>query len=63
MAGEAAYFVNPTDVDAIRNGLTELLSNRDLRANLVAKGKENVKRFLPETIAEKYNQLYESLLK
>ena len=63
VAGEAAYFVNPTDVDAIRNGLTELLSNRDLRANLVAKGKENVKRFLPETIAEKYNQLYESLLK
>lgn len=63
VAGEAAYFVNPTDVAAIRNGITELLNNRDLRANLVAKGRENVKRFSPETIADKYNQLYESLLK
>lgn len=63
VAGEAAYFVNPTDVAAIRNGITELLNNHDLRANLVAKGRENVKRFSPETIADKYNQLYESLLK
>lgn len=63
VAGNAAYFVDPTDVDAIREGITELLNNHVLKADLVAKGLENMKRFLPQVIAAKYNQLYENLSK
>lgn len=58
VAGEAAYFVNPKDTNAIKSGFVELLNDSDLQNRLVKKGFDNVRRFNPQYIASKYNKLY-----
>lgn len=45
VAGDAALLVNPDSTEAIRDGLTRLLSDPDLRAALSAKGTERLKSF------------------
>lgn len=61
VAGDAAFFVNPYQVMAIREGFVRLIEDRELGYRLVEKGKENVKRFSSEIVAEKYNELYKSV--
>lgn len=63
IAGNAAYFVDPMDTDAIKQGFIELLNNSDLRSNLISCGLQNVQRFTPKAIAVQYNDLYNSLLR
>ena len=58
IAGEAAWFVNPYDVESIRNGFIKLINDAELRNELITKGKENVKRFAVEQIAADYLNLY-----
>jgi len=63
VAGNAAYFVNPHDIKEIRNGITELLQNIPLRNNLIKLGKQNIKRFQPQHIAQQYLNIYNLLNK
>ena len=63
VAGKAAYFVNPTDVNEIKNGFIKLINNPELREELISYGLQNVKRFTPQAIAAQYNNLYNSILK
>lgn len=63
VAGKAAYFVDPTDINAIKNGFIELLNNPVLREQLISYGLQNVKRFTPQTIANQYNNVYNSIFK
>lgn len=58
IAGEAALIVDPFSVDEIRNGISEIIQDDKLRNSLIDKGKENVKRFLPEQIVKQYTHLY-----
>lgn len=51
LAGDAAVLVNPLDVEAIAAGMARLVDDDALRANLVALGKERVKRFTWEYAA------------
>ena len=62
VAGEGALKVDPFDVSAIREGLTRLLREPDLRAQLVEKGFENVVRYSAKAIAARYAELYEEVL-
>ncbi|HEX7587343.1 MAG TPA: glycosyltransferase family 1 protein [Anaerolineae bacterium] len=45
VAGDAALFVDPLDVDAIAGAVERLLSDGALRAKLIGHGFQNVKRF------------------
>lgn len=63
VAGDAAYFVTPTDTNAIRQGFLKLIGSQELRSDLILKGLRNVKRFAPNIIASRYNELYNTLLK
>jgi glycosyltransferase involved in cell wall biosynthesis len=45
VAGDAAWLVDPSDVDAIADGLRRLIADADLRARLVALGYANSERF------------------
>jgi glycosyltransferase involved in cell wall biosynthesis len=63
VAGDAALLVNPAEISEIKKAVMDLLENQALRAELVAKGLENVKRFLPKAIAAEYVNLYEEILK
>jgi glycosyltransferase involved in cell wall biosynthesis len=43
--GDAALLVEPTDVDALADALTRALTDSELRAQLVARGHERVRKF------------------
>lgn len=58
VAGDAALLVDPEKVDQIKAAIESLISDSELREKLVANGRENVKRFLPSAIAQKYADLY-----
>jgi glycosyltransferase involved in cell wall biosynthesis len=45
VAGDAALIVDPYSVEAIAAGLDRIVNDTDLRAELVARGSEQVKRF------------------
>lgn len=51
VAGDAALLVDPHDVDAIADAMRRLLTDPDLRAELIRRGRENVKRFSWEKCA------------
>lgn len=62
IAGEAALFVDPENVEEIRRGITKLLGDERLRKQLIKKGLGNIKRFQPEAVAAKYAALYKKIL-
>ena len=61
VAGEAACLVDPFDVEAIREGILRVWKDAACRESLIQAGFENVKRFTPRAIAEKYAALYSEL--
>ncbi|MEM7539366.1 MAG: glycosyltransferase [Chloroflexota bacterium] len=52
VAGDAAIFVDPMDVDAIADAMLRLSQDEDLRQRLIVAGYENVKRFSWEKAAK-----------
>lgn len=61
VAGDAAVLVNPFDPDDIRTGIQKIISDKKLRESLVQKGLENVKKYHPKEIAERYAELYREI--
>jgi glycosyltransferase involved in cell wall biosynthesis len=61
VAGGGALLVNPFEPQSIKNGIIEIINNKDKRACLVEKGYINVERFSKEKIASDYLKLYEDL--
>jgi glycosyltransferase involved in cell wall biosynthesis len=62
IAGQGALFVDPEDVDAIREGVRTIVGNVELQNRLFSYGLENVKRYEPEKIALRYASLYERII-
>lgn len=63
VGGDAAFYVDPYNVEQIREAISNLINNDYLRDTIVSKGFENIKRFNPETIALQYENLYNEILK
>ena len=61
IAGDAALFVDPTSKDDMRYGFQRLLSDNNLRENLVEKGFINAERFSREKILAQWKTLYSSI--
>jgi glycosyltransferase involved in cell wall biosynthesis len=61
VGGEAAVYVDPYSVESIRSGFEDIISDGNLRAQLICKGVANSKRFSPDTIAKQYLKLYKSI--
>lgn len=62
IASDSAYFVNPFDENSIKNGIKSLIEDAELRNEIILKGLNNVERFRAEHIAQRYMDIYESLL-
>lgn len=62
IGGKGAYYVNPYSIDSIRDGFKKLLSDKDLRDDLIQKGFNNIKRFNVSSIAMLYCKLYDNIL-
>lgn len=61
VGGDSALYVEPNDVNEIRNTILKLLNNPNLQRELVNNGFINVKRFSPDEIREKWLTLYQSV--
>jgi len=60
-AGDAALYVKPDSVDDIGEAIKTVLDDSSLRANLVQKGKEQLQKFAPKTIAKEIMDLYQNI--
>jgi glycosyltransferase involved in cell wall biosynthesis len=61
IAGDAVRFVDPTDVADIRRGVTDVLADAALRAQLVQAGHANARRFDATRIAQDYAAVYRAV--
>ena len=61
VCGDAAYYVNPYDVEDIARGIERVLTDENLRQSLIQKGFENVKRFSWENSAKKMIEIIKGL--
>ena len=62
VAGSGALFVNPFQIEEIKNALLTIKDNDDVRKMLVYNGQKNVDRFSVKFISKLYMALYEEVL-
>jgi len=62
VAGDAAYLINPYSIDEIAQGLSDLLSNQDLREQYIQKGFKQLELFSREKVMQKFKTAFESVL-
>jgi len=62
VCGDAAVLVDPRDTDALADGLTRLMHNDSLRADLRARGLARASQFTWESAIRKTWQVYQELL-
>jgi len=59
VAGDAAWLVDPADPGSIADGLAALLSDEARRADLIARGRERVKRFTWDATARRAAEVFQ----
>lgn len=62
VGGEAALYADPTDIADIAEKINRLAHDSILRNNLITKGTEQAKHFLPDNATLKLDMLYKSVL-
>lgn len=60
-AGDAALYIDPLDVEGIAKALLQVLTDEDLRTDLIEKGFRNAKRFSWEKTSQKTLKVLQSL--
>lgn len=61
VAGDAACFVDPENVEEIRQGFSKIIGNSAFREELISNGQKNIKRFQLSKIAGQYLKLYKEV--
>ncbi len=62
VAGNAAFFADPMNVEDISAGIVKVINDDSLRKALIDNGKINKLRFEPNKIADLYFELYKEIL-
>lgn len=62
VADSAAYFVNPYEVESIKDGVSEVMENKNLRLALAKKGLAQAEKFNWQETARKTNEVYKKIL-
>lgn len=60
--GLGSIYINPQNHNEIGEAILKIIENQELRSDLTRHGIEHAKQFLPEVIADKFINLYKSLL-
>ena len=60
--GEGAVYIDPNSVTEIGQAIQRLLSNEDLRKDLISKGLKNIERFSEKSVAKNLMDVYSSIL-
>jgi glycosyltransferase involved in cell wall biosynthesis len=58
VVGDGGILVNPYQIESIRDGIKLIINDATLRNNIIYRGQQNVICYQPETIANKYIELY-----
>lgn len=65
VAGDAAFYVDPSDINSISQGIKKVFENKSLRSALSEKGLKQAEKFSWEKTASKtmqvYNKIYEKI--
>lgn len=61
VAGNGALLIDPYSTESIKNSIIKVLSDDELRKDLITKGQENVKKYIPELVAQQYIELYQKI--
>ncbi len=62
VAGDGATLVDPYSIDEIKKAINDIISDQELRNKLLKLGHQNVIKYYPEIIAEKYINYYKMIL-
>ncbi len=62
IAGNAAIYFDPDNLESIRSAIKNLLNNDDLQKTLVLKGEKKLKQYSWKITTQKTKQMYESIL-
>ncbi len=62
VGGNAAHYVNPYDVDDIKDGIVKVINDNEYRNQLISNGYRNIEKYNPIEIARKYEQLYQKII-
>ena len=62
VGGQAAFYVNPFDVDDIKQTIIKVIDDEESRNEHIALGLENTKRFSLCNIVAQYKKIYKSLI-
>lgn len=62
VAGGGACFVDPYNIENIRDGVARVIQDRSFRETLISRGFLNIKRFSPEAVARQYEDLYARII-
>lgn len=60
--GKAAHYFNPTDAEDMAEMIEQVLTDNDLRDNLIKAGKEQIKKYSWETMAKQTLAVYKQAL-
>ncbi len=60
--GAGSLYVDPLNVEELKDAIFKVLNDPELREKMVVTGREHVKKFSDEFIAEQYMALYRTLL-
>jgi glycosyltransferase involved in cell wall biosynthesis len=60
--GPGSIYIDPFSWEELKDAIARLLSDQKLRDRMVLSGREHVKKFSDEFIADQYMTLYRSLL-
>jgi glycosyltransferase involved in cell wall biosynthesis len=60
--GDAAHYFDPLDVQSMSDAINEVLTDKNLRADLIAKGHEQIKKFSWKRMAEQTLAVYKEVL-
>lgn len=61
--GPSSYYINPDDINEIRDAIHTILANENIRTEMIYKGLAYVKRFDDDVIATQWQQVYTDILK
>ncbi len=62
VAGDAAYLVNPENIDEMTSAMSELLQNEKLREEMKQKGIERARSYTWQNVSERYLKLYKEII-
>jgi glycosyltransferase involved in cell wall biosynthesis len=61
--GDAAHYFDPTDIQAMADTINEVLTDKELRQDLVTKGRQQAAKYSWQRTAEQTLNVYQEVLK